>query len=130
MRCKNLSKSLKGNLRCKLYKRNIVSLLECENCSDFILVRNKGIKKVNRKTKINVDKKIYEKVIERDKFRCRLMDKNCNGGLELHHIVYRSEDKKLINEPSNCIMLCTYHHKLVHSNKKKYQEILKSMLTM
>jgi hypothetical protein len=60
--------------------------------------------------------------------RCRLEDENCIGKLALHHIVYRSEDKKLINEPTNCIMLCKYHHDLVHSNKHYWQPILKEII--
>lgn len=127
MYCKNLSKCLNGKIKCKKYKRYINSLLECKNCSDFILVRNKPIKKVSNK-RVFVKKEIYQKVFERDKEKCRLKDCTCQGGLELHHIIYRSEDKNLINEPTNCIMLCTKHHKQVHSNKKYWQPILKEMI--
>ena len=88
---------------------------------------NKPIKKVS-KNRITVKKEIYQQVYERDKGICRLQNGTCEGGLELHHIVYRSEDKKLINEPTNCIMLCTKHHKEVHSNKHKWQSILKEMI--
>lgn len=90
-------------------------------------MRNKGINKVNKK-RVFVKKEIYEQVYKRDKGKCRLLDKTCEGELELHHIVYRSEDKSLINEPSNCIMLCTKHHRIVHSNKHKWQPILKEMI--
>ena len=74
---------------------------------------------------ISVRREVYQEVIERDNYCCRL----CGSGyfLELHHIIYRSEDKNLINEPINCIMLCRHHHRLVHSNKKKYQPILKKI---
>ena len=90
-------------------------------------MRNKGINKVN-KNRIFVKKEIYEQVYKRDKGKCRLKDITCEGGLELHHIVYRSEDKSLINEPTNCIMLCIKHHRLVHSNKHLWQPILKEMI--
>lgn len=126
MYCKNLSKSLKGNLRCKI-KKSIITLNDCKNCSDFILIANKGIKKVSKK-RIFVSKETYEKVLNRDNQKCRLLNKDCNGGLELHHIVYRSENKNLINEPDNCIMLCNYHHKLVHSNKHYWQPKLKQII--
>ena len=126
MYCKNMSKCLNGKLKCKI-KRQVITLNECKNCSEFNLTRNKGINKVSKK-RIFVKKDIYEQVYERDKGRCRLLDKNCNGGLELHHIVYRSENKNLINEPTNCIMLCMEHHKLVHSNKHYWQPILKEMI--
>ena len=127
MYCKNLSKSLKGNLRCKYYKKDISSLDTCKSCLNFILAKNKPIKKISKK-RIFVLKETYDKVLNRDKQKCRLLNKDCNGGLELHHIVYRSENKNLINEPDNCIMLCNYHHKLVHSNKHYWQPKLKQII--
>ena len=132
MYCKYLSKSLNGKIKCRLYKRYIISLFECKSCSDLIYKANKPIKKVSNK-RIAVTKETYNKVIQRDKYKCRLAHVtyngiSCNGGLELHHIRYRSEAKDLINEPTNCIMLCTAHHKLVHSNKHYWQPILKEMI--
>ena len=105
-----------------MFKRQI-TLSNCKNCSNLILVPNKPIKKVSNK-KIFVKKEIYQKVFERDKGICQLLDDNCLGKLELHHIIYRSESKDLINEPTNCIMLCIYHHDLVHSNKDYWQKKL------
>lgn len=127
MYCKHLSKCLNGKIKCRYYKRYIISLLECKNCSNLILKRNKPIKKVSNK-RITVTEETYRKVFERDKGKCRLLDCTCYGKLELHHIQYRSEAKDLINEPTNCIMLCNAHHKLVHSNKHYWQPILKEMI--
>ena len=112
---------------CKEYKRYIDYQLDCKNCLKRNLVRNKGIKKVSKK-RIFVTKETYNKVYDRDKGKCRLKDFSCNGKLELHHIRYRSEAKDLINEPTNCIMLCVKHHKEVHSNKKYWQPKLKEMI--
>lgn len=126
MYCKNLSKAVNGKLKCKI-KKQIITLDKCKNCSDFILVRNKPIKKVSNK-RITVTEETYNKVMKRDNYKCRLLDCTCYGKLELHHIVYRSENKKLINEPTNCIMLCLKHHKEVHSNKHYWQPILKEMI--
>ena len=131
MYCKNLSKAVNEKLKCKI-KKNVITLSECKNCSEFILVRNKPIKKVSNK-RITVTQETYNKVMQRDNYKCRLAHVtyngvSCNGGLELHHIRYRSEAKNLINEPTNCIMLCTAHHKLVHSNKHYWQHILKEMI--
>ena len=112
---------------CKEYKRYIDYSVDCKNCLKRNLVRNKGIKKVSKK-RICVTKETYNKVYDRDKGKCRLKDFSCNGGLELHHIQYRREAKDLINEPTNCIMLCVNHHKEVHSNKKYWQPKLKEMI--
>ena len=130
MYCKNLLKRQKQNkivFYCKKDKRYISIWEDCKKCPERNLVRNKPIKKVS-KNRITVKKEIYQQVYERDKGICRLQNGTCEGGLELHHIVYRSENKKLINEPTNCIMLCTKHHQEVHSNKHKWQTILKEMI--
>ena len=126
MYCKYLSKSLNGKLRCKLSK-TITYITECQKCLKFEPRMNKGINKRSSK-RITVTKETYNKVFERDKGKCRLADITCNGALELHHILYRSEAKELINEPNNCIMLCNRHHRLVHSNKHQWQPILKEMI--
>jgi hypothetical protein len=134
MYCKNLLKrqhKYKPYFYCKALRKEII--LPCDkNCSKLILVTNKPIKKVSNKG-ITVTEETYNKVMQRDNYKCRLSHVtyngvSCYGGLELHHIKYRSEAKDLINEPTNCIMLCTRHHKLVHSNKHYWQPILKEMI--
>lgn len=57
----------------------------------------------------------------RDSHRCRF----CNlpsSHLEVHHIKYLSEGGP--NHPANLITLCDEHHRLVHSDKKKWQPVL------
>lgn len=110
-----------------MFKQQII-LTQCKNCSNFILIRNKGINKVSKK-KVTVSKETYNKVFERDNGICQLLDNNCCGKLELHHIRYKSERKDLVDEPSNCIMLCIYHHKLVHSNKHYWQPKLLEIIS-
>lgn len=126
VRCKNLrirQKHYNRFLWCKI-KNNVITLDECKNCSKLNLVRNKSIKRVSSK-RVFVDKKIYDKVYERDKGICRLCGKT---DIELHHIRYRSERKDLINDVNNCIMLCTSCHRLVHSNKHYWQAKLLEMI--
>ncbi len=123
MYCKYLSKSLNGKIRCKMNKTSIY-ITECKNCLNFEPKMNKGINKVSNK-RIFVTKETYNKVYERDNGKCRL----CGAAnIQLHHVVYRSEDKSLINEPTNCIMLCAKCHDLVHSNKHYWQPKLKEMI--
>lgn len=101
--------------------------LNCEKqCIEKEYKKNKPIKKVSKK-KISVSEKTYRIVFERDKGTCQLHNEKCQGRIEAHHILYRSQRKDLIDEPTNLILLCTYHHKLVHNNKKKWQPILKEM---
>lgn len=128
-KCINLKirqKKQKKYLFCyKLKKETTFNI--CNNCNDFMIVRNKPIKKVS-KNRITVKKEIYQQVYERDKGKCVMLNYECKGKIELHHVRYRSERKDLINEPNNCVCLCTFHHQLVHSNKKKYQPLLLKML--
>lgn len=129
MYCKNLLKrqrKYKPYFYCKALRKEII--LPCDkNCSELNLVRNKPIKKVSKK-RITVTEETYNKVMQRDNYKCVMFNYECEGKIELHHVRYRSERKDLINEPNNCVCLCTFHHKLVHSNKKKYQPILLKML--
>lgn len=124
MYCKYLSKSLNGKLRCKLLK-TITYIDACKKCLKFEPRVNKPIKKVSNK-RITVTEETYNKVMQRDKYKCRLCGTPFN--LNEHHIVYKSENRKLINEPTNLIVLCTKCHALVHSNKHLWQPILKEMI--
>lgn len=124
MYCKYLSKSLNGKIKCRLYKRYISSLLECKNCSDLIYKANKPIKKISSK-RITVTEETYNKVMQRDKYKCRLCGTSVN--LHLHHIDGRGKD--LTNNVDNCIILCKdCHLNIVHKNQKKYRPILKEMI--
>lgn len=119
-RCKNLSKKLNGTLQCKITKSNISYQTCNKNCLNFILIKNKGIKKVGNK-RIFVSKETYQKVYNRDKGKCRLC--GTTKELQLHHINGRG--KNLTNNVDNCIMLCnTCHNERVHKNQKKYRPIL------
>lgn len=113
-------------------RKAVVSFEECKCClnkeykkTSKIAVKTR-IKPISKK-RVFVSKKTYSIVLEECKdfegnYRC--MYCNCINALQLHHIRYRSERKDLIDEPNNCIMLCESCHKLVHSNKRKYQPIL------
>lgn len=126
MNCKYLSMTLNRKLKCRKTKQ-VITLEECKKCLIFNPRVYKGIKKQSNK-RINVKKEVYDAVLNRDKY-CRLqLESCCCGGLELHHIRYRSERKDLINDVDNCIMLCTKHHKLVHSNKHYWQPKLIEMI--
>ena len=105
-------------------KRQNVELDDCKNCVQKEFKKMYGLKPVSKK-RATVSKQTYSIVMERDK-RCRLCGRW--DGLQLHHILYRSERKDLIDEPKNCIMLCHQCHAVVHSNKHKYQPMLQKMI--
>ena len=126
MYCKNLLKrqrKYKPYFYCKALRKEII--LPCdENCSNFLFVRNKPIKKVSNK-RITVTEETYNKVMKRDNYKCRLCGTSLN--LHLHHIDGRGKD--LTNNVDNCIILCeNCHLNVVHKNQKKYRPILKEMI--
>jgi 5-methylcytosine-specific restriction endonuclease McrA len=126
-KCKYLtirSKNYEKYFYCRLNKKIINYTIECIKCVKNEPRKNKGINKVSKK-KITVTQDTYNKVMQRDNCRCRLCGTSLN--LQLHHIIYRSEDKSKINDVNNCIMLCNVHHRLVHSNKHYWQSKLLEM---
>lgn len=90
-------------------------------CPFFQERKYKAINKVSAKKEI-VTPETYNKVYKRCDGVCSLCFTNRN--LHLHHRLYRSERKDLINEPDNCLMLCFKCHQEVHKNKKYWQPIL------
>lgn len=151
--CKHLKKR-KNKPYCNILKKEI-TLSQCQQCVNKeyrITVKGKIVKKstLNKKSplmsgkmhsktdfivqkkkihhtkkRITVSKEVYNAVIQRDNYSCRLC--GSTNWLQLHHIFYRSERKDLINDIDNCIMLCENCHRIVHSNKKKWQPILLEM---
>lgn len=76
---------------------------------------------------IGVSKATYNTVFERDGGRCALCFDDRAENLHLHHILTRAH-KALINDPHNCIMLCSQHHRLVHQDMTYWQPILQGIV--
>lgn len=91
MYCKYLSKTLKGDLKCRLSK-TITYIDNCKKCLKFEPRVNKPIKKVSNK-RITVTEETYNKVMQRDKEKCRLCGTSLN--LHLHHIM---RERKRLNK--------------------------------
>lgn len=75
------------------------------------------------KNHIGVTKQTYQTVFTRDKGRCAICGDDRVENLHLHHIKTRSH-KALINDPDNCIMLCSAHHRVVHLDMHYWEPIL------
>ncbi len=69
--------------------------------------------RIAQKHALAAAERLCRKVVKaRDKGRCRVT--GCkDASTEMHHIVYRSHGGKHIS--SNCVSLCTLHHKFVHA---------------
>lgn len=69
------------------------------------------------------EKEVYKKTLELFDGVCAICG---NPQVALHHIRYGSCGRHTYL--GNVIPLCEYHHRLVHTNKKKYQPILIKMI--
>jgi hypothetical protein len=67
---------------------------------------------------------VRAQVTIRDRDRCRFC--GAHDDLHLHHINYRSQG--VDHSPQNLILLCALHHRLVHSNKKYWQPVLRAYI--
>ena len=132
MKCKDLKLRTKKGVKflyCTALKDEI-TFDDCKGCKlknypalkQFIKDNPKVVKKHPKKAKKDISSKTRQLVNERDKGICQLCGKY--GSINLHHIYYRSQRRDLIDEPTNLISLCVSCHKLVHTNKKKYQPML------
>lgn len=117
------SKNYKKYFYCRCHKKEINNN-DCWYCNSKEYKERKTINKVSKK-RVCVSKDTYKKVFQRDNGRCRLCG---SPEIQLHHIIYRSEDKSLIDEPNNCIMLCGRCHSMVHRDKNKWQPYLKRLI--
>lgn len=143
-KCLNLSRrTKKGQLY--WYCRKQRKIVECgchRTCSDAEYKKQKPLKakkpiKLVSKNKKTVSDKTYYICLERDENTCQLCglmgilyndkDGKERTTLHLHHISYRSEDKNLIDEPTNCIFICGDCHEKCHSSKEYWQPILKEI---
>lgn len=75
------------------------------------------------KNHVGVNKQTYDTVFIRDHGRCAICGDDRVENLHLHHILTRSH-KALINDPDNCIMLCSAHHRIVHEDMVYWEPIL------
>lgn len=75
--------------------------------------RNKDVTLTNR-----------NKIKELCQYQCALCG---HKGTQIHHIVYRSEDRSKIDDIDNLILLCVQCHNKIHSNKEYWQPKLKEI---
>lgn len=61
-------------------------------------------------------------VLSRDNYTCRTCGRTIeNCSLSCHHVRYANLFKNDISEINDCITLCLYCHKAIHSCKSNYQ---------
>lgn len=67
-------------------------------------------------------------VCERDGWKCKISNKDCNGRLEVHHILPWRSHKELRYDINNGIALCRFHHPFKKSEETRlspyFQELV------
>lgn len=94
-KCKYLTirtKNYEKYFYCRLNKKIINYTTECIKCVKNEPRKNKGINKISKK-KITVTQDTYNKVMQRDNYKCRLCGTSLN--LHLHHIM---RERKRLNK--------------------------------
>lgn len=69
-------------------------------------------------------------VWQRDNFKCKINNNQCNGRIEAHHILSWKEYVELRYEINNGITLCHAHHPRKHSEEKRLSPYFKSLLAL
>ena len=67
-------------------------------------------------------------VKNRDHWKCKIADKNCNGRLEAHHILNWIDFPELRYEINNGITLCHAHHPRGRAKEQKMVSVLQKLL--
>jgi len=75
-------------------------------------------KRIKRLKGYQISRKL---VIERDNNQCRICGKQAN---DCHHIIFRRYGNDSVY---NLILLCRFHHTMVHNNNRKWFDILFNM---
>ena len=69
-------------------------------------------------------------VKKRDNYTCRIADNNCDGRLEVHHILRWSEFPELRYKTNNGITLCHAHHPRKRAEEKRLIPTFNELVTM
>jgi hypothetical protein len=96
---------------------------------------------INDRTKLrkfgdcNRDRRTYAarewrcRVWNRDGFRCRIRNNDCNGRLEAHHILSWKLYPELRYDLNNGITLCHYHHPRTRASEDSLREQFQDMIS-
>ncbi len=66
----------------------------------------------------------------RDSYKCRIGNKDCNGRIEVHHILSYTEYPELRYEITNGITLCHAHHPRKRAEEKRLEPYFKELVSV
>ncbi len=97
-----------------------------ENSPFWIKDRNKLAKRQKRNDMAY--KEWHKQVLLRDNFKCKIKNKDCEGRLEVHHILAWSSYPKLRYQINNGITLCHAHHPRKRSDEAKLSPFFQKLV--
>lgn len=71
-----------------------------------------------------------KQVWNRDKFKCRIADRNCSGRIEAHHILAWSKYPELRYQINNGITLCHAHHPRKRAEEKRLEPFFMELVSV
>ena len=90
-----------------------------------------GINYRDKHSLCNPEYRVWRKgVFARDKFKCRIEDKNCKGMLQAHHILRWADYPELRYQTNNGITLCQAHHPRKRAEEKRLEPLFKGLVSV
>ena len=92
-------------------------------------IKDRAKLKTDRLKMYDVKYKYWMKEVkDRDNWKCKINNKDCNGRLEAHHILPWSKFPELRYEVNNGITLCLHHHPRKRNDEKILAPMFKKMV--
>ncbi len=94
-------------------------------------IKDRSKLKVNPKKHLDSSYKYWMlEVKKRDKWKCRIINSDCKGRLESHHILNWIEYPELRYDINNGITLCAFHHPRGREKEKRMVSTFMELLSV
>ena len=126
---RKISESKKGTKMSEEAKKKMGDSRRGSKNHNWIADRSK-IKLGDRNLHDPLTKQWRKEVKDRDNWSCRIADNNCDGKLEVHHILRWSEFPELRYQVNNGITLCHAHHPRAKSEEKRLSPYFQELVSV
>lgn len=109
------------------HRRKISEANQAEKSHRWIVDRSK-VKVGDRSLHDPLYKQWHRSVKNRDDWRCRISNEECDGRVEVHHILTWKDHPNLRYEINNGITLCHFHHPKSRVDEKKLSPYFQSIV--
>ena len=125
----SIAKTGKPHILTENGKKSFKEKMSGQNNPRYVKDRNKLV--VSEKKHKDSKYKIWMLAVKnRDKWKCKLLNSDCKGRLESHHIFNWKEYPELRYLLTNGITLCAFHHPRGREEEKRTIPILQELLSV